>query len=207
MGPSQTRSLRTSRPRCPPLRGPAPLDRASGARALLAVSREGLASLRPSLGRSSAQWRRGSRPPSQPIALGHIHFARGGLRPRGPAVQALAAGALPPILRLVVMGLLHRGLGTRSGPHHASVWAPGPAGAGRGRRPGGRRGHPQLRAWGGGRVAHCDLSLPTLSAACRHVSERSTKPYVFQAIHSAATDGAMRAAARRSLSGSLVTLP
>ena len=39
--------------------------------------------------------------------------------------------------------------------------------------------------------------LPTLSAALRHVSERSTTPYVLRAVHFAATAGAMRAAVRR----------
>ena len=60
-----------------------------------------------------------------------------------------------------------------------------------------------LRRGGAAELAHGALSLPALSAALRHVSERSTRPHVFQSVHSAANAGAMRAAARRSLAGGL----
>ena len=57
----------------------------------------------------------------------------------------------------------------------------------------------QLRFPSGGAVelSHGGLGLHMLSAALRHVLERSANPYVFQAVHSAATAGANRANMRR----------
>ena len=55
-----------------------------------------------------------------------------------------------------------------------------------------------LRRGGAAELAHGGMNGGMLLQALRHLSERSTIPYVFQSVHTSVLAGAMRAAARRS---------
>ena len=55
-----------------------------------------------------------------------------------------------------------------------------------------------LRRGGAAELAHGGMDGGMLSRALRHLSERSTIPYVFQSVHTSVPAGAMRAAARRA---------
>ena len=189
----------------PPAEG-APPDRASGARALLAVTRAGL-----------------SRLAALPESVFRPIAARLAASFPADSAEPSAMSTWPAEIRDLAIPLYERGLLVHCLPYYGSwLWdtltadsdlAAVPTTRQFGRlaqqvlaeagAPAAGVGAHSFRRGGAAELAHGGLSLPTLSAALRHVSERSTRPYVFQSVHSAANAGAMRAAARRSLAGGL----
>ena len=151
-GPRRTRSLRASRPKWHPLPAEgAPLDQASGARSLLAVTRTGLSRL---AALPESVVRRGSRLPSQcshPIARSPRPCPLDQPRSETSQSRSTSVGCWRSAFPITA-----HGCGTTSSQIRTLRWSPPPASssawrsvsAGKGWRPGGRRGRPQLPAWG-----------------------------------------------------------
>jgi hypothetical protein len=204
---SKTDKLRTGQTaQLPPLAATASApgagqDPASGARALLEVTRHGLhrlSALEPCLLAILARRLAESFPLDSPTP--------GAMAPWPQEIRALA-------LPLYEQGLLVHCL-----PYHRSwLWEPLTADsnlaatlstqqfADLAKRVISAAGHPttgvgahSLRRGGAAELAHGGLDLTTLSLALRHASVRSTAPYVFQSVLTSATAGAMAGAACRS---------
>ena len=184
----------------------APLDQASGRGSCWGSSKPGSPGRPPGRGVSPAAWRRGSRrriPPRARTPRLRPHIGMRDSRSGRPAFRARLVVLFFPSYGSRLWERSHHG---KQGPHgralHQTLWASRQAGAGGGGRsaalPHCGVGSHSFRGGGAAELSHGGLGLPTLSAALRLVSERSTTPHVLQALHSAATDGAMRAAVRRS---------
>jgi hypothetical protein len=204
---SKTDTLRTGQTaQLPPLAAAAAApgtgpDPASGARALLEVTRHGLhrlSALEPGLLAILARRLAESFPLDSPT----------------PGAMA----TWPPEIRTLALPLYEQGLLVHCLPYYGSwLWEPLTADsnlaatlstqqfADLAKRILSAAGHPtagvgahSLRRGGAAELAHGGLDLPTLSLALRHASVRSTTPYVFQSVLTSATACAMAGAARRS---------
>lgn len=198
---SKTDALRVGQSAQMPSADEAAPDAASGARALLEVTRRGLARL---------------------AALEAPVFDAVARRlaerfPRDTAHPG-AMATWPPYIRALAAPLYERGLLVHCLPYYGSwLWEPLSADSDltatlptqrfadlarealrdAGVPTAGVAAH-SLRRGGAAELLHGGMDILTLSRALRHVSVQSTSPYVFQSVHIAATAGAMRAAVRRS---------
>lgn len=198
---SKTDTLRTGQSAQMPPEDATPPDVASGARALLEVTRRGLARL---------------------AALDTPTFTAVAQRlaDRFPSASAEpgAMATWPPSVRALAAPLYARGLLVHCLPYYGTwLWEPITASSDLAATLPTQRfaalarevlrdagvattgvGAHSLRRGGAAELIHGGMDLHTLSRALRHVSVQSTAPYVFQSVHTSAIAGAMRAASRRS---------